>query len=161
MKVYNIFHRLLSWTPGQTEWTYLAELHYKRTLHCVASDGTDYIWAIGGCDGQCWTDGWIEEYSINANTWTKINAMPKMPNDNWGPLNYTTTNDETVYSWYRFTNVCGYANGYVYVTFSTFQWWGSDGLIHVFDTKSRTWLTPDARLRKRRYVSSSIVLSYQ
>ncbi len=139
----NLKRSFLSWAPGDSQWTVLKDLHISRYYHCLASDGVDLIWSIGGCrPEECADSGWVEEYSISRSSWSKLIGMP-------------ITNQT-----YRYVHVCGYWRGLVYMVCSELTTKGLDEVFHVFDTETKTWFRTNTFLRQRAYQTMSIAVPY-
>ncbi len=113
---------LISWTYGGPAWTPLAEMNIARDWgHGIVTDGISNIWVIGGCDpDDCWPDGFIEQYSVETNTWTKLVNVPNIQTNNYH------------------VEVCVFWQGYIYVIFHrTGQ--GVTPTFHVYNTETGKW----------------------
>ncbi len=117
---------VISWTYGELAWTPAADMNVARSRHHgTVTDGHSNIWVIGGCDpDDCWPDGFIEQYSVTNNTWTKLNQVPYIERDFYSVL------------------VCGYWQEFIYVIFSRLSGISRRYFIpkfHVFNTQTREW----------------------
>ena len=65
-------NHLISWSSGQPGWQVLKPMNQFRQQHCVATDGDDLIWVIGGLAGTSNSDrmNGVEQYSISSGVWT-------------------------------------------------------------------------------------------
>ncbi len=120
---------VISWSYGEPKWTSVKDMNIARVLHGTVTDGGSSIWVIGGCaPNDCWPDGFIEQYSVANNTWTKLNQVPNIERDN-----YTV-------------RLCSFWQGYIYVIFSktdrlvhTTPGTGLIPTFHVFNTETGKW----------------------
>ncbi len=124
---------VISWTYGDPAWTRAADMNIARDYnHGTVTDGISNIWVIGGCDpDDCWPDGFIEQYSVTNNTWTKLNHVPNLERDHYS------------------VQVCSFWQGYIYVIFSRSLDISGPGLIptfHVYNTQTGEWYLDSTQL---------------
>ncbi len=108
---------------------------------CVVSDGTKLIWVFAGCR-DCWEDGFIEQFNISSQTWTKINTVPDIHFQNKNHIH---------------AHICGYFDGMIYAVFSD----GADEFdrrFHLFDTMEHVWIVSNSELKTQAYSPVSVVI---
>ncbi len=117
---------VIMWKPGMLEWKSLEEMHIARQLHCTLTNSLDTIWVVGSCQGDCWHDGFIEQYSIANNRWQKLKTAP--------PLREDETQDYHI-------NFCIYWDDHIYITFFKGKAHEPEihPLVHVYNTCTGQW----------------------
>ncbi len=140
---------VISWAPGDAEWKAEASLMYPRKYHCTVAHGPGlghgFIWVLGGCEtSSCWNHGFVERYSTQTQTWTRIASAPDIAQNS----NYTAA--------------CGIHGRYIYAVFSSRyrnELYGNDNFV-VFDMVSNTWETSSTKMKDLSYQAMSAVVSF-
>ena len=127
--------KVISWTPGESEWRSHRDMKIARNVHCLVTDGEDIVWILGGCQkNACWESGFIEQYTVSSDTHERLTTIPDMGS-----------------YYYERVNFCVYAKPFIYVTFyswtDSFRTYRVDGQFHVFDTVKRVWMVSSTRLQ--------------
>ncbi len=127
--------KVISWTPGESEWRSHRDMKIARNVHCLVTDGEDTVWILGGCQkNACWETGFIEQYTVSSNTHEQLIATPDMRS-----------------YYYERVNFCVYAKPFISITFpsypNNFQTYRVDSRFHVFDTVKREWMVSSTRLQ--------------
>ena len=142
---------MISWKPSvEQSWIAMTSMHVARYQGglCAATNGQDRIWVIAGCR-DCWNgsySGFVEEYKITSGNWT-IKAVSK-------PVRLDISKNVVIH-----TSVCGFWNGYVYVTF-----WKDgkndvvDKRFYIYDTENDKWTQSGTELQREAFKQVSIVV---
>ena len=131
---------VISWTYGKPAWTPVADMNIARYSHGTVTDGISNIWVIAGCEPyDCWPDGFIEQYSVTTNTWTKLNHVPNIQRD------------------YYEVEVCAFWQGYIYVIFYSHL---QDVIptFHVYNTETGKWHQDNTELVLPTHYSMSALV---
>ncbi len=152
---------VLTWSPGQPQWSKLSQMHVKRQLHCVANDQINSVWVIGGCSlvSECFQGAFIEKYTVSTDSWRKVNATPSIE-----------INTSLKYK-FNSVNFCVYWKGMIYAGFRyafshcphryrlRYNIVCLDPRIHVFNTSSEQWHVSSTSLHTEAIKVMSVVLS--
>ncbi len=132
---------VISWKYGESEWIPVANMNIARyRFHGTVTDGISNIWVIAGCDpDDCWPDGFIEQYSVATNTWTKLKHVPNIPRDLYN------------------VQVCGFWQGHIYVIFQ------ENNLLllpsfYVYNTETGEWQQDSTEFTLPVYQSMSAIV---
>ncbi len=135
---------VISWTYGEPTWIPVVDMNIARDYrHGTVTDGISSIWVVGGCDpDECWPDGFIEQYSVTDNTWTRLNGVPDL--------------EKGFYN----VDVASFWQGYIYVIFSKGD--VLDRVIipgfHVYNTLTGEWQFDSTELMLPVYAAMSTIV---
>ena len=122
---------LVSWTPGETKWTKVLHLKYKRPEGvCVVTNGIDSLFIVAGCASMaCWKQGFVQKYNVQNNVVTSMYGIP-------GIMGKTEIIDCTVAEYWQ---------GYIY-TLLRQEGRITDYVFHIYNIKTDRWSISETKL---------------
>ncbi len=138
-RAYTVWKKsLMSWAPGETQWTKVADLKSVRRNDFdmgIVTNGVDCVYMVSGTSlsYDMWYRfiGFVEKYNVTNNMVTTMKGSPLI------------TNNTYTYGRAIGSDICEYWNGYIYATFISY---GSGMLykyrdlrFHIYNVHTETW----------------------